>query len=196
MRRSRISASGNTLTPRKPESFFAPETSPIVGSAVFSDCNRYRYVLRRIWNESGPCVLIIGLNPSTADAVKDDPTIRRCIRFARDWGYGSLLVGNLFGYRTTWPKDLKRVADPIGRGNDRWLKRLSDQADLVVAAWGIHGKFLDRGAKVLANLANVHCLGETADGFPRHPLYLRASSIPRRYGSQPLDFIPSPACPA
>jgi hypothetical protein len=171
MKRSPISVNVNTLIPRKSSG------ERILGSAVFSKCGRYRYVLRRTWNESGPTVLIIGLNPSTADAECDDPTIRRCIGFARDWGYGSLLVGNLFAYRATHPRVLKSVADPIGPRNDSWLRNLVRQADFVVAAWGIHGSLHSRDMQVLAAVSDVHCLGVTKAGYPRHPLYLSATSM-------------------
>jgi hypothetical protein len=153
----------------------------MVGSAVFSACGRYRYVLRRSWDAALPSVLIIGLNPSTADATADDPTIRRCIRFARDWGYGSLLVANLFAFRCTEPRRLRAVADPVGPRNNWWLARLGRQADLIVAAWGVGGALLERDVKVLRRLGNIRCLGLTKAGHPRHPLYLPAAIRPRPF---------------
>lgn len=142
------------------------------GDAVFSRCRAYRYALWREWDPSGPTVLFVGLNPSTADHRHDDPTIRRCIGFARAWGFGRLAVGNLFAYRTPHPALLKQAAAPVGRANDRWLRRLAAEADLVVAAWGVHGAHRERSAAVLGYLPAPKCLGTTKDGAPRHPLYL------------------------
>jgi len=154
----------------------------MLGSAIFSDCGRYRYVLRRTWRADGRTVLIIGLNPSTADASNDDPTIRRCVRFAKDWGYGSLIVANLFAFRATQPAMLRTVRDPTGPRNDWWLTRLARQADLTVAAWGMHGSLIARDARVLRKLSDVYCLGLTKGGHPKHPLYLPASRTPVPFG--------------
>lgn len=155
----------------------------LVADATFSGCRRYRYVLERRWDDALPAVLFIGLNPSTADEQTDDPTVRRCIRFARDWGFGSLLLANLFALRSTDPKGLVDAADPVGRWNDRWLKRLESRASLSVAAWGVHGTLRDRDQTVTARLVNLHCLGTTKDGHPRHPLYLRADTLPRPFSA-------------
>ena len=87
-------------------------------NAIFSDCRKYRYVLSRTWNDKKKTILFIGLNPSTADEKIDDPTIRRCINYAQNWGYGSLLMVNLFAYRATIPTELKNVKNPIGNDND------------------------------------------------------------------------------
>jgi hypothetical protein len=160
---------------------------PMKGSAVFSTCGRYRYVLRRAWNPRRPAVLFVGLNPSTADASSDDPTIRRCVGFARDWNFGQLIMANLFAYRATQPRLLSQVDDPIGPHNDQWLGRLTRQADLIVAAWGVHGNLLDRDAEVLGRLPKVHCLGLTQRGQPRHPLYLPAGVRPVRFWGQRND---------
>ncbi len=141
-------------------------------SAHFSRCKRYRYALWRTWDPHRPSMLFIGLNPSTADAIEDDPTIRRCIRFAEDWGYGGLAVANLFAYRATKPAVLMRELHPIGRLNDRWLLRLAAQTDVCVAAWGNGGSHLGRDAEVVALLNGLQCLGVTASGAPRHPLYV------------------------
>jgi hypothetical protein len=151
------------------------------GSAVFSECTRYRYVLRRAWDSARRSVLFVGLNPSTADARADDPTIRRCIRFARDWGYGSLVMANLFAYRATEPTVLPRVDDPIGPKNNWWLSILQRQVDLVVVAWGVHGTLQARDLEVLGKFPEVHCLGVTRAGHPKHPLYLPATTTPRPF---------------
>src|SRR5882724_4976365 len=98
--------------------------SDIGNGAVLSDCERYRYALWRRWAER-PAVLFVGLNPSTADALQDDPTIRRCIRFAKAWGYGALYMGNLFAFRATDPRAMKAEADAVGPDNDGWLRQLA-----------------------------------------------------------------------
>ena len=146
------------------------------GMAVLSSDGLYRYSLWRVWDRSRPAVLFVMLNPSTADAREDDPTIRRCIRFARDWGHGSLLVGNLFGLRSTDPAALARHPDPVGPANDSALRELAEAADRVVVAWGSKGTLRARSLLVADQLAgprNLWALGVTADGQPRHPLYVR-----------------------
>jgi|HubBroStandDraft_1064217.scaffolds.fasta_scaffold327952_2 hypothetical protein len=164
---------------------------PVHGSAVFSDCNRYRYVLRRSWDPTRQTVLFVGLNPSTADAKRNDPTIRRCIRFAHDWGFGSLIMANLFAYRATQPGILPRADDPIGPKNNSWLSRLQKQADIVIAAWGIHGTLRARNLEVLPRFPIIHCLGKTKSGHPRHPLYLPATVTPKPYYYDARPFYPS-----
>jgi hypothetical protein len=127
-------------------------------------------------------VTFIGLNPSTADASSDDPTIRRCIRFARDWGYGSLWMVNLFAFRATQPIRLLEVADPIGSENDLWLDKAVNSAQLVIAAWGNHGALLNRASLVRERFhGKLNALTVTGRGMPGHPLYLRADSIPFAY---------------
>lgn len=121
-------------------------------------------------------MLFIGLNPSTADAIEDDQTIRRCIGFAEDRGYGQLVVANLFAYRATKPAVLMRELHPVGRANDRWLLRLAAESDVCVAAWGNSGRYLGRDAEVVALIKDLQCLGITASGAPRHPLYVRADT--------------------
>jgi hypothetical protein len=148
-------------------------------SANFSRCRTYRYALRRQWVARGSVVLFVGLNPSTADEEVDDPTIRRCIGFARDWGYGGMIMANLFAYRATHPAELKRVPEPIGPRNNLWLAALAKQVHLVVCAWGNHGTFLQRDQNVLRRLSRAYCLGRTQSGQPRHPLYLSRTIKPR-----------------
>ena len=139
--------------------------------ANFSRCRRYRYALWRQWGEGEDFALIIGLNPSTADHRRDDPTIRRCIGFARDWGYERLCVA-------TYPDDLKAAADPVGPANDRWLRRLFGEAACVVAAWGNDGQFLGRAGDVRAMWDDWQVLRVNQSGEPAHPLYLPASLTP------------------
>lgn len=147
--------------------------------AVFSPCRTWRYLLTRRWDE-GDFVMFVGLNPSTADETVDDPTIRRCIRFAQDWGYSGLAMTNLFAFRATKPVDLKKAEDPIGPDNDFVLAKTASDAGLVVAAWGVHGTYRNRAQAVIAsgNLGDFKVLGTTKDGHPRHPLYMRADSVP------------------
>lgn len=154
----------------------------IIKGAEFSDDERYRYSLWRIWRESGRKVLFVCLNPSTADDVKNDPTIKRCEGFARHWGYGGFYMANLFGYRCTNPLLLRAVADPVGEENDLTLRKLSRyECDLVVAAWGNHGEYLGRSHRVMEILwkssingcGAPQCFGFNRSGEPKHLLYLR-----------------------
>jgi hypothetical protein len=141
-------------------------------AAVLSPCCRFRYQLLRSWDEQLPAVAFIGLNPSTADATIDDPTVRRCIGFARDWGFGSLVLVNLFALRSTEPSKLYSAREPVGPENDDWLRDAGQSAETVIAAWGAHGGFLDRDRVAREMLPNLKCLGRTRGGHPRHPLYL------------------------
>jgi hypothetical protein len=146
---------------------------------MISDCGSYRYALWRSWDNSLETLLFIGLNPSRADAVNDDPTLRRCMGFARSWGFGSVALGNLFGWRSTDPRALREVADPVGPENDRWLAQLADQASLVVGAWGTKGGFRERDAHVGGLVGEIHSLGCTVGGHPRHPLYVPGDRQPQ-----------------
>ena len=148
--------------------------------AVLSPCGQYRYALTRQWGE-GPRVLFVMLNPSTADAVEDDPTIGRCIGFAKSWGFGSLAVGNLFAFRTPSPALLVHAHDPIGADNEQWLDKLQRSADLTVAAWGNHGRLRGRGEAVARTLISPHVLRLNKTGEPAHPLYIAADARPTRW---------------
>ena len=151
--------------------------SPMVhSSAKLSSCRHYRYTLARVWDASGPTVMFVGLNPSTADAKINDATVRRCIGFAQSWGFGKLILTNLFAFRSTDPIALRDVRDPVGPYNDHWIVESSRTADLTVVAWGIHGRLHERDHDVLSQLNEPRCLGKTKSGAPRHPLYLRADS--------------------
>lgn len=160
--------------------------------ALISPCGKYRYRLERFWSGDHALPFIM-LNPSTADASNDDPTIRRCMGFARDRGFGGIIVANLFAYRATSPADMKAAIDPIGPGNDtattalmKWAARAGVP---IVAAWGAHGPFRRRDVQVvsLANLigSRLVSLGTTKDGHPRHPLYVRSD--------QPFEPFPAQA---
>ncbi len=152
---------------------------PTQSGAEFSACGRYRYKLWRVWDHTHPVIFFIMLNPSTADAENDDPTIRRCIRFARDWGYGGVRVGNLFAWRTPYPSALRVAPEPVGRENDNALLELAEGAALIVAAWGMHGAWGGRGQVVRKRFSDrLHALGMTKSGEPAHPLRLRRTSRP------------------
>lgn len=151
-------------------------------SATFDPARTYRYVLQRRWSDAAPAVFVM-LNPSTADAMVDDPTIRRCLGFARRERRGGLVVVNLFALRATDPKALYAHRDPVGPANDAVLAATCAQADLLIAAWGAHGSLHGRDQAVARLLAgrDVQCLGTTKDGHPCHPLYLPADAPLRPY---------------
>lgn len=125
--------------------------------------------------------MFVGLNPSTADEVEDDPTIRRCIQYAKDWGYGALCMTNIFAFRHTDPVVMKAQGDPVGPENDTALLHLAKDPGVVVAAWGNHGSHLGRGKHVTEMLANLTCLRRTKKGHPGHPLYLPKFLTPIPY---------------
>jgi len=153
--------------------------------AVFSPCRTWRYTLERRWDDALPRALFVLLNPSTADEIQDDPTIRRCINFAKSWGYGSANIVNIFAFRSPYPGVMKKHEDSVGPENDRYILSEARKADLVILAWGVHGVWKDRGSEVLFMLGleghDPMCLGTTKDGQPKHPLYLRADTKPYRF---------------
>lgn len=148
------------------------------GDAEISACGRYRYSLKRRWDAERGVALWVMLNPSTADACVDDPTIRRCVSFSKAWGFGEIQVVNLFAFRSTDPKRLRREADPVGPENDAAIARAALEAGLIVAAWGGHdtrGR-ADHVLSILRDWNVVRCLGTTKGGHPRHPLYVPAKT--------------------
>ena len=160
--------------------------------AVIDPTGTYRYHLTRSPDPGrGGRVTWIMLNPSTADAQMDDPTLRRCLGFCRAWGYGALEVVNLFALRTSHPWELFNHPQPIGPENDAYLRQVIKDAELVVAAWGSHGCHLGRANTVRHMLAQLHpntlCLGLTKPGEPLHPLY-----IPGETRLIPLPISPFP----
>ena len=155
-----------------------------VSSATFSDDMVYRYVLTRAWaGGNGNCTFIC-LNPSTADAFKNDPTVTRCIGYAKKWGYKSFTMLNAFAVRSTDPAGLM-FGDPIGPDNDRFLREEAGKADLIVAAWGTHCRLGNRDEEMKEVLRpvgkDIYCLGTTMEGFPKHPLYLKGDVKPYLY---------------
>jgi hypothetical protein len=151
----------------------------VIGGAVIE--GRYRYRLLRSWGE-GPRVCFVMLNPSTADAEHDDPTIRRCIGYAKALEAGSLQVVNLFALRATDPSELRRDAEPVGPANDSHIEGAALAAEMVICAWGAHPFARQRSVRVLEVLTTAGvrpmCLRQTKDGHPAHPLYLPASLRP------------------
>ena len=147
-------------------------------AAKLSACRLYRYALWRTWDETRPYTLFIGLNPSTADEIEDDPTSRRCVTFAKDWGYGGLCMANLFAFRATVPTAMMACEDPIGPRNDMWLKRLAAGAGVIIAAWGNLGSYRERSAQVTTMLPNMNCLKLNKSGEPAHPLYQPKTATP------------------
>ena len=116
--------------------------------------------------------MFIGLNPSTADETNDDNTVRRCIKYAQNWGYAGLCMTNLFAFRARSPEVMKAAKDPIGPDNDRTLADMAECAGVIVAAWGVHGIHLNRDKEVRKILPHLHYLRLTKEGFPGHPLFL------------------------
>jgi hypothetical protein len=141
--------------------------------AVFSECRRWRYLLWRQWDKALPIANFLMLNPSTADETKLDPTCSRARAYAEAWGYGALIVTNVFGWRSTDPKALKEVRDPVGKGNDAAILRAAQEAHLVVCAWGNHGTSRSMRIRGLLSEIPLNVLKLTGAGEPGHPLYLR-----------------------
>jgi len=157
----------------------------VVRSASFSRCGSYRYQLIRQWDDGDGCCVFIGLNPSTADHRQDDPTIRRCMGFARQWGHRKMVMINLFAYRTPYPKELKHTPHPVGKQNRRVIRRHCQPENRIVAAWGAYG-ILKNQANQLADIWSgntLYCFGLTAGGQPLHPLYQRSDAALIRFNT-------------
>jgi len=149
--------------------------------AILSKDRKYRYVLSRIWDETKPTVMIIGLNPSTADETENDPTIIRCIDFAKSWGYGGVYMLNLFGFRATKPTDMFKAEEPIGQDNDKYIEEYSKICDKVICAWGNDGSYKNRTKEILSKIENTYYLKLNQTGEPAHPLYLKGDLIPIKF---------------
>lgn len=158
----------------------------VLGTATFSEDSRHRYDLWRIKRPGAPFALFIGLNPSIGAPEIDDPTLRRIQAFATREGFDNVCIANAFSIRGTDPGILRRVFDAVGSDNNRTLVDLHERSALTVAAWGDDGKLFMRDhnlRRLLAPKALV-CLGYTASGYPRHPLYVK--------GDAPLTPYPRP----
>lgn len=154
-------------------------------SAIISPCGKYRYFLERRLSDLPGVVTFVMLNPSTADAEIDDPTIRRCKAFAGLWGFGTLRVVNLFAYRATNPKELETALNPTGPANMDYVVGATDSASMVICAWGTKGNLFRTADNVVDQLRQrgieMYALEITKDGFPKHPLYVSSEKKPIRY---------------
>ena len=156
----------------------------IDAGADFSPCEKYRYSLYRVWDPTLPRVAFCGLNPSTASATADDPTIRKCITLARLWGFGTFTMLNLFGWRSTDPDGLLGLVDPVGPDNDAAIVRVCMASTRVVMAWGRFSKqrhIVGPRAFVVRRLlldptSELGHLGLNGDGSPKHPLFLKGTT--------------------
>lgn len=151
-------------------------------TAVYSDCETYRYSLTRIWEPAGRRVMFVMLNPSTATEVQNDPTIERCERRARSLGFGGFRATNIFAYRATDPRDMRAAADPAGPDNETAILEGMDWADQVVCAWGTNGVHMNQGPRIETLLRArgqaLYQLGLSKAGHPKHPLYIAYSQVP------------------
>ena len=154
------------------------ETDQCWSEALYSPCETYRYGLQRRWGD-GDQILFVMLNPSTATELRNDPTIERCERRARAMGVAGLRIANLFAFRATDPRDLRKAKLPIGTATDSILIQWHAQVMMTVAGWGVHGAWLNRGEQVRDLLPGpLYHLGLTKDGHPRHPLYVAYTRQP------------------
>lgn len=163
--------------------------------AIFSEDRKFRYVLTRIWDSDKPPIVFIMLNPSTADEYKLDPTNRRVVNYCKNWGYGKLITLNLFALRSTDPKKLYEVEDPVGPLNDFYIKNICQQVKFIIAGWGTHGTLHKRNDDVFALInaeGRIFSLEQTKEGHPKHPLYVKRSVIPIPYCWKAKDKYKSP----
>lgn len=156
-------------------------------TAVYSDCENYRYSLTRVWDPAKRRAMFVMLNPSTATEVQNDPTVERCERRARALGFGAFQVTNIFAWRDTDPRKMRAAKDPVGPENDGAILAGVEWADQVIAAWGTHGAHLERGPQIEALLREtsqpLFHLGLSKAGHPKHPLYIA-------YAQQPEPWEP------
>ncbi|MGC9369117.1 MAG: DUF1643 domain-containing protein [Paracoccaceae bacterium] len=154
-------------------------------TAVYSDCEAYRYSLTRTWDPAGRRALFVMLNPSTATEVQNDPTVERCERRARALGFGAFRVTNIFAFRATDPRVMRAAGDPVGPANDAAIAESAPWADQIICAWGTHGEHMDRGPAVETLLRAtgrpLWHLGLSKAGHPKHPLYIAYSQQPERW---------------
>lgn len=155
--------------------------------AIYSDCERYRYALTRVWDETRGRVHFCMLNPSTATEYQNDPTVERCERRARALGFGAFRVTNIFAWRDTDPRRMRAAIDPIGPANDAAIQAAAAWANQTICAWGTHGEHLNRGTAVTRFLVQsgeqLFHLGLSKMGHPKHPLYIG-------YATRPMPWDP------
>jgi hypothetical protein len=156
-----------------------------MNACIFSPDRNYRYLLIHKWNGLFPerVCMWIGLNPSIADELKLDNTLRRIRAFSAAAGFNSFYMVNLFALVATDPKVMKAHPAPVGPENDQHIERALKKVMTVFVAWGAHGKHFDRDRQVLALLRDrqVCCLALTREGCPKHPLYLKGTLRPIPY---------------
>ena len=152
-----------------------PTLKYIQSDAVISPCDKYRYVLRRTWDAQEASIGIVGLNPSTADANVDDATVLKCVKLAQHWGYGGIVLVNLFALRSTDKRQIKLRSDPVGPENDYEIRKALSTLNDVLVAWGNEGTYLDRSKAVQMLLVKLckltYCIKRNKGGEPAHPLY-------------------------
>jgi hypothetical protein len=144
-------------------------------AAIFSKCNNFRYALSRIWDDSKPLVMCIGLNPSTANADSDDPTIKSLIRILQGLGFGGLQMLNLFALISPDPNALRMCPDPV-KDNDRYIQNISSEFEVIVFCWGNFKQAEYRAKKFKQMFPSAMCFGKNSRGTPKHPLYLKSNS--------------------
>lgn len=163
----------------------AHQKGDAASEAIYSDCERYRYTLDRVWS-GGRRLAFVMLNPSTATETANDPTVERCERRARAMGFGAMRVVNLFAFRATDPRQLRQVHDPVGPDNDAGLELAAHWADVILCGWGGHGGLLARDAVVTrllrASGRPLWHLGLTQKAQPKHPLYIS-------YALDPVEWV-------
>lgn len=152
----------------------------MIKTVKISECQKYRYSLTRVWDESKPSILFVGLNPSTADADKDDPTIKKLIAYTKAWGYGGFEIVNLFAYRSSDPKNLyNKQAIAIGPGNTTYLKQAASSHVKTICMWGNQAKEISETVTAIWTQyfrgKGAYCFKINRDGSPAHPLYLPGS---------------------
>jgi hypothetical protein len=152
-------------------------------SAQFDRTRRYRFSLHRLWQPEMPLATFVMLNPSTADDLKNDPTITRCINLARFWGFGGINVVNLFAYRTCDPTHLRKITKPVGKENDKHIESNAFNSSRVILAWGNHGSWRERDQEVLEllNDFDLGCIGSNKSGQPKHPLYSPSDAVLQKF---------------
>lgn len=161
----------------------------VAKSAIFSEDRVYRYVLWRVWeprNDPPAMCAFVGLNPSTADENTDDPTVRRCINFAKRWGYDGMFMLNAFAFRATKPADMLSHESPTGTWNDDMLSAASLMSSAVVAAWGEHCPACRQELVLKAIDRPVMCLEKNRSGKPKHPLYIKSDTPLTLYWAPPI----------
>ncbi len=160
----------------------------MIKEANISKNQQYRYTLTRIWEPMKPKVAFVMLNPSTADANEDDNTVRKCMKFAKSWGFGGIEVVNLFPYRSTDPNALLSASDPFGSDNEGWVETVAESCDMVVCAWGNHNlvKKLLKGTSYnpLKGVKPTYCIELSVKGTPKHPLYLNPKLKPVKFDAE------------